>query len=271
MGNMSIRRERFPFLCSRDAKALRSGALSAQRRLHTITTLRSAKLRPEMSFPVFISLAADIATTVERGCEISAPAIHGCLRNPAPPPAFNQGKLMIMRIRRLRFFGALSVACMLLASNSLPAHRLAEGSEIEFGGEGKGRGKFGSIKDMAFDSKNNLYVLDGVGSGKDVDSGNGLVQKFDNAGRFLSEFSVIDAKLGNRKRPRVSLWTVEDTYSSLFLWPASFRNTTRRASLLRSIGVKQASAVTVRKVKGKEQIVVAPTSTKKRKCGTDDH
>ncbi len=107
-----------------------------------------------------------------------------------------------MLSNRTTSFGSLALLVSLLAGSLLPAQRPGEGTEIEWGGEGKGQGKFLVLQDIAFDSGNRLYVLDGLGApGKNGQAGNGLVQKFDNAGRFLGQFSIVDPKLGNKNGP----------------------------------------------------------------------
>src|SRR5947209_13638241 len=95
--------------------------------------------------------------------------------------------------RRSPIFPA-ALVFLLLSGSALRGQDLGEGSELEIGGPGAGKGKFNLVTDIAFDAKNQLYVLDGVRPEKGGLIGNGLVQKFDNNGRFLGEFSVIDPK-----------------------------------------------------------------------------
>ena len=94
-----------------------------------------------------------------------------------------------------------------------PAHSLGEGADLEIGGQGDGNGKFFHLTDLTFDDHNNLYVLDGGEVRKGVKSGNFLVQKFDNDGKFLSQFSVWDDKLGDGNLPtRIAVDSKGDIY-----------------------------------------------------------
>ena len=162
----------------------------------------------------------------------------------------------------------LALLCVLIlivlpqAGNAFAGPRLSEGSDLEFGGEGKGKGKFIHLKDMVFDGQSRLYVLDGAEPGKEGLSGNGLVQKFDDQGRFLGEFSVIDPKLAKKNGPA---HLAVDSRGHVFV-------TVPRANLMQeydadgklvhAIPVPKAFAIAVRTLKGKEQVLVLPTSAK---------
>ena len=79
----------------------------------------------------------------------------------------------------------------------------AESTDVAFGGQGAGNGKFFQIADIAFDKSGNLYVLDGLFYDKKEKKwlGNDLVQKFDGDGNFLSQFSVANPALGDNDAP----------------------------------------------------------------------
>jgi streptogramin lyase len=65
-----------------------------------------------------------------------------------------------------------------------------EGSDLEFGHFGEGHGKLSGLMDLKADAQGNLLVLDwGLAQGN-RNSGNGLVQKFDPSGKFLSQIDL---------------------------------------------------------------------------------
>lgn len=70
----------------------------------------------------------------------------------------------------------------------------SEGADLVFGGAGTGQGEFTIVRDIAFDRRNNLYVLESNGqirpSKNAIITGQARVQKFDNTGRFLLSFSL---------------------------------------------------------------------------------
>ena len=109
---------------------------------------------------------------------------------------------MAVQSRLLALLWVFILVYLPQADYALARSRLSEGSDLEFGGEGKGKGKFVHVKDMVFDCQNHLYILDGAEPGKDGLNGNGLVQKFDDQGRFLGEVSVIDPQACQEERPR---------------------------------------------------------------------
>ena len=69
--------------------------------------------------------------------------------------------------------------------------------------QGTGHGTFGILRGIAFDDQNFLYVLDGSHYDKAAKAlaGNLLIQKFDGTGKFVSQFSVRDEKLGDKDEP----------------------------------------------------------------------
>ncbi len=78
-----------------------------------------------------------------------------------------------------------------------------EGADLTLGGEGAGHGKFIEIADLAFDRAGNLHVLDGLVFDKATKTwiGNALVQKFDADGKWVSQFSIRNAELGDNDAP----------------------------------------------------------------------
>lgn len=91
----------------------------------------------------------------------------------------------------------LSAILALCWTTSTFAAVTGEGTDIEFGGPGDGPGQFLALKDMTFDQQNTLYTLEG-GDWSDqtrTAPGNYRVQKFDDTGKFLAQFSVRDETL----------------------------------------------------------------------------
>ena len=101
--------------------------------------------------------------------------LAGCAATPATPPA--------------------------LAQTNPPAPakvgdtRANEGGDLAFGGPGTQAGKFLELRDMTFDSKGNLYALDGaaINNATKQFEGNLRVQKFDNNGKLLQTFDLKSA------------------------------------------------------------------------------
>ena len=138
------------------------------------------------------------------------------------------------------------------------AAQLGEGSDLELGGEGTGNGKFKEVADITFDSANNLYVLDGFSyeNKEKKRTGNGLVQKFDGSGKFVSQFPVLLDALGDKNQPS---HIAVDGKGNVYV-------TQPRASLvqqfapdgtaLKTFDIPQAQAISVWTSGGKERIAV---------------
>ena len=92
-----------------------------------------------------------------------------------------------MNITKSSWFAAASVAMLFQTA-------AAKDADMTFGGPGAGKGTFNVMKDIAFDAKDNLYVLDGVtvDNKTKVANGNALVQIFGNDGKFQRQFSIAD-------------------------------------------------------------------------------
>ncbi|HKI34312.1 MAG TPA: NEW3 domain-containing protein [Gemmataceae bacterium] len=159
----------------------------------------------------------------------------------------------------------MSLLFLLTTALAAPAADLGEGTDLEIGGPGKGRGKFQQMADLTFDAKNQLHVLDGVRWEKGALVGNGLVQRFDDEGKFLAEFSVIDPKLGDRNAP--AHLAVDGKGRVHVTQPRAglVQQYGPDGKLLRNYTVPAAHAVTVRTVRGKEQVVVVPNEYKDNK------
>ncbi len=161
-----------------------------------------------------------------------------------------------------------STTLFLLILTAAPARAttdLGEGADLEIGGPGAGKGKFQQVADITFDAKNQLYVLDGVRWEKGAPVGNGLVQRFDDEGKFLGEFSVIDAKLADKNGPahiavdgRGRVYVTQPRAGLVRQYGAD-------GKLLRDYAVPAAFAVAVRAAGGREQVVVAPNEYKDNK------
>jgi hypothetical protein len=155
---------------------------------------------------------------------------------------------------------AIATLALLFLGFSCPAWAadLGEGTDLEIGGPGPGRGKFQQVRDLVFDARNRLYVLDGVRREKGAAVGNGLVQQFDDQGNFLREFSVVDPKLGDRNDPtrlavdgRGHVWVTQPRAGLVQEFGPD-------GKLLAGHAVPGAYAVTVRPSGDREQVVVVP-------------
>ncbi len=99
---------------------------------------------------------------------------------------------------------ALAIGLGSLLGTCAGALRAAEGSDVDFGGPGDQPGQFHELRDLAFDAQGALYVLEGqerARQGGGV-TGNGRVQKFDQAGKALAQIDVKDAALGDQQDPQ---------------------------------------------------------------------
>jgi sugar lactone lactonase YvrE len=150
------------------------------------------------------------------------------------------------------------VLVALLFGASGAVHAAAEGSDLDIGGAGSGPGQFLELRDIAFDAANNVYVLDGLrfDNRKKEYTGNGRVQKFDAQGKFLSEFSVRDAALGEKNDPqRIAVDSKGNVYVTQ---PKAdvVQHFGADGKLLQSIALPRPSAITIWTAKGQEQIAV---------------
>ncbi len=103
-------------------------------------------------------------------------------------------RIMFLPIKRL--FSTLLFSTLLLAGCPGAGADVgrSENADLVFGGAGTGPSEFTLVRDLAFDSQNNLYVLESNGQlriSKDgTVSGQARVQKFDDTGRFLLQFPL---------------------------------------------------------------------------------
>ena len=104
--------------------------------------------------------------------------------------------------------GCPGLALVVLASGLalLPAlsQAASQGADITIGGFGSEPGKFVGLVDIAFDAQDNLYTLETRRRSRDKTEweGNGRIQKFDNAGKFISQYAIADEALGEADMPR---------------------------------------------------------------------
>ncbi len=170
-----------------------------------------------------------------------------------PAPAFRP-----VGILRACFVALALVLFTLIATPG----RASNGWDLAIGGPGTGHGSFSGICGIAFDTSNNLYVLDAATmpaitfSAPNVAS-NFLVQVFSNGGAFLSQFSVYDPKLGANNAP--AQIAVDSKGLVYVTEPAAglLRQYSPSGTLLASLSIPAAQGVAVRTVSGQEQIVVA--------------
>src|SRR5579872_3730408 len=142
---------------------------------------------------------------------------------------------------------------MLSVASAAPAADLGEGTDLEMGGPGRGRGTFQDVRDILFDARNHLYVLDGVRWERGAPVGNGLVQTFDGTGKFLSQFSVLDRTLAERGEPaRLAVDGKGRVYVS-FPRAGLVRVFDAGGKRLRDHAIAAAHALTMRTLKGREQ------------------
>ena len=150
----------------------------------------------------------------------------------------------------------IAAACAALMFPTL----YAQDFDLSFGGPGKGNGTFGAlIRDICFDSQNNLYVLDGLtyeGNPREL-RGNALVQIFDNNGKFQREFSVRDETVGEGSLP---MKIAVDRGGNVFLsrFPSGeVLKYSKDGTLLKRIAVPRAYALTSDNRAGQDWIAVA--------------
>ncbi len=131
-----------------------------------------------------------------------------------------------------------------------------EGADLEFGGLGAGRGKFKGVADLTF-GVGGLYVLDWADPQDGNAAGNGLVQVFDSAGRFLRQMAVPGAADGSPQRlavdSRGQVWVTLRRTGQLVRLAAD-------GTPLASLPLPDACAVCVQRSAAGERIVVAPRS-----------
>lgn len=156
---------------------------------------------------------------------------------------------------------ALLGALLILALGcSSAVFALGEGSDVEVGGVGTGNGLFSDIRDITCDAQGNVYVLDWgswTGAGNERhQTGNALVQKFDNTGKFLSQFSIADNRLGNKFAPdRIAVDSQGNIYVThhmagyVVVYAAD-------GTFLGGVPIPWAYAITTRMLEGKEQVLV---------------
>ena len=132
------------------------------------------------------------------------------------------------------------------------------GADLEIGGAGAGHGKFAAIADMAFDKNNTLYVLDTAWNVNAANRVNYLIQKFNDAGQFQSQYSIYDSRLGANNAPaHIAL----DAQGYLYLTQPRaglVRQYNSSGVLVRDFTLPSASAVAVRTFNNQEQILVVP-------------
>ncbi len=161
-------------------------------------------------------------------------------------------------LRPLSFYALLT--CLLAAGTAASAqNELGEGSDLELGGPGKGKGKFANIADLAFDSANNLYVLDTTlpGSAGTGTKDNYLIQIFSNSGAFRGQFNIWDIRLGAANAP--SHLTIDRAIRLYITQPRAGRiqQYTPTGVLIRDLMMPDVSAITTRVRDNQEEIVAA--------------
>ena len=92
---------------------------------------------------------------------------------------------------------AAAAGAVVLLLHTQSAGAVSLGADVTIGGTGNGNGKFTELRDMAFDSQNNLYTLEGRQFNSTMKTwyGGGRVQIFDNSGKYVSKFSIANDRL----------------------------------------------------------------------------
>lgn len=158
---------------------------------------------------------------------------------------------------------AAALAPLALAAPVARAAGLGEGADLEIGGPGAGEGKFAQLADIAFGPEDHLYVLDGAEKEKDQWAGNLLVQEFDNAGKFLRQFSIRDDDLAGKNAPaRIAVDSRGHVYVT-FPDANLVREYAPDGAVVRDHEIRRAFALAVRTVGGKEEVVVAARPLKR--------
>ena len=150
-----------------------------------------------------------------------------------------------------------------LTGTQATAHSiLGEGSKWEIGGPGSGHGTFYQIRDLVFDAHNQMYVLDGIEWKNGQLVGNGLVQRFDLQGKFLGQISIVDRGLKEDNAP--ARLAVDSRGNVYVTQPRAglVEHFSPEGKLLHRFAIPAATAITVRRLGGHEQIVVVASEYK---------
>ena len=130
----------------------------------------------------------------------------------------------------------------------------SEGADLVIGGTGTAPGEFTILRDIAFDGANNLYTLESGGTAKDSKGtyqGVARVQKFDNDGKFLLQFS-----LDTNAEPQRLAVTKNGEVFVTFPTQNFVRRYSASGEKLRDYTIANAFAITAQNFNGRERIAV---------------
>ena len=135
--------------------------------------------------------------------DVGAPSGSGSAR--LPPRVVRAVGEFCASLARRKPRAPIAAAALLLAF--LPFQRAlaeSEGADLDFGGPGNGEGKFELLRDITFAPNDDLYVLEGREYNIDTRGGKGeaRVQRFDNNGKFLAQFSINDDANRSKDNPQ---------------------------------------------------------------------
>ena len=143
-----------------------------------------------------------------------------------------------------------------------------EGADVEIGGPGSKPGQFLGLKDITFDGRNRLFVLEGkYWDGKKTRIGNCRVQVFDNGGKFLAQGSVLLEEYGDKNSPtclavdgHANVYVTQPTVGLVAQYrlslPAEPKAGASALEFVRMYRVPHAWAVAVWPTRGRERVAV---------------
>ncbi len=162
-------------------------------------------------------------------------------------------------MRTTKFIATLALCLsfvLICAPASSAREGKSEGADLVLGGTGTAPGEFTDLRDITFDTSNNLYTLEAAGTTKDfvkAYQGIGRVQKFDNSGRFLQQFPLGDDVSSQAQRVAVA-----DDDSVFVTFPALdlVRHYSSNGAMLRDYKILGAMAIARQNIAGRERIAV---------------
>lgn len=156
--------------------------------------------------------------------------------------------------------GGLLVLILLTLPCSASGASKGEGSDLEIGGPGAGEGKFAFVRDIAFDKKNILYVLDSASTDNKQRSltGNLLIQKFDSiTGKFIAQFPISNEHLGDRNQPTRLAIDQSGIIDVAVPSAGLIEQLDPNGRMMRDVVVPHISAIALQSIAGSEHLLLA--------------